>query len=156
MTILKEKVQLKIRQNDVDVILSFKIKKYNKTILKNLAHESKNNLLNIKDCIECFIDQLNNYREDFISGNLSDEYMINKYGHGFLNKINEFSDEDYSYFSSSLFFGYGDNTFKIVPTDKLIYFITNTKMICLDISSNIIEDFKELVRVINKYYSYNI
>src|SRR6185312_13036581 len=57
------------------------------------------------DFLEILIDQLKNNKHDFKSGDIEDSYMIEKYGRNFLNSIAFFDEDDFTYFSVSVFIG---------------------------------------------------
>ena len=88
----------------------------------------------IKELFDILKDQINNSRENFISGSISLDEMNEKYGNNFLDKLENFKFEDFDFFSNSIFLGSNDNPLIIVPTNKDLVFLYQNKKITINLN----------------------
>lgn len=99
------------------------------------------------EILDIMIEQIEN-KESYISNALSEEYMIEKYGDNFIEKISNFDFPDYDYFSVSLFL---TEKLIIVYADK-IYFIYKGMSYPLVINESSINFLKKIK---DKFQSFN-
>lgn len=153
---MTESVNFKIKKDNYYYpYLSLNIIRNNKKIFEiinlPLDEEDNNNIDDYIDILDSIIEQIYNYKDDYISGVLTNKYMIEKYGSNFIEKMNIFEDEDFDYFSASLFMGPSNNQLKIVPTNKYIYFITNNQFEYVKINSKNKKSIENLRKYLNIY-----
>lgn len=99
------------------------------------------------------IDQIRDDRNNYVSGDISEQHMIDKYGANFMSNLHRVEPKDFDYFSVSLFITpeEGDKLI-IVPTNEHIIFIYGGRFIQVNINANSIRDMQFLYNKLKHYY----
>ena len=142
-------VQNEFLKFDIDLVggnLFFKIHARNNNVLfeKRFELMEDSQLDKLFDIIEIFLEQVKYNRNDYKSGDVSDSYMINKYGENFLSLIKDIIFDDYEYFSVSIFIPDKNNELEplvIVPINDKVFILKGKLIISLILNDLLISSF---------------
>ena len=149
---VKEEINCEIKK-DINgcPFLFIEVKKNDNVVFKINEFEVDENTDNYLSILETMIECIEDNKEEYKSGSISDRKMINKYGQDFLNRMKEYDFSDFDYFNCSLFIkGESDSLpIIIVPTNKHIYIIKGDQSVSVKLTENTLNDLKILM----KYFS---